>query len=93
MTTRMLRNAIVATALIGAIATPSAMACGHGGGGFSGPRHFGGSYTHVKAPGGHTWHGRHIHRGRGDCNPAPPVVTPPVDPPPVVEPPPTVPGF
>lgn len=87
MTTRMLRNAIVATALIGAIAAPSAMACNHGGGG-SGPPPSSGTYKPGKAPSTNAGYSRH-HRGtRGDCNPTPPVVTPPVDPPPV-DPPPT----
>ena len=87
MTTRMLRNAIVATALIGAIATPSAMACGHGSGGSSGPPPSGGTYKQFKGPSSYTGGGRHVFRGgRGDCNPTPPVVTPPVTPP--VDPPP-----
>ena len=86
MTTRMLRNAIVATALVGAIAAPSAMACTHGGGGSSGPPPYAGTYKQGKNA-EHNGSARHVHRGdRGDCNGTPPVVTPPVVTPPVVPP-------
>ncbi len=100
MNSRMLSRAIVATALVGAIAVPSAMACG-GGKGHSGPPG-GTAYTQPATGPSHNWDATRGHRGdrhrdrdrqrgdrgRGDCNPAPPPVTPPVDPPPV-DPPPT----
>ncbi len=92
MNGRMLRRAIVATALVGAIAVPSAMACG-GGKGPSGPPG-GVGYSQPSTSPSHDWGGRRDHRGdrdrgryrgdrgRGDCTPAPP----PTDPPPA-EPP------
>lgn len=90
MDSRMLSRAIVATALVGAIAVPSVMACG-GGKGPSGPP--GGPLQAVRQEplvrlGRHARHrgdrDRDRYRGdrgRGDCNPAPSPVDPPVDPP------------
>ncbi len=92
MNSRMLSRAIVATALVGAIAVPSAMACG-GGKGPSGPPG-GVAYKQPAKSPSYDWGGKRDHRGdrdrdryrgdrgRGDCNPAPPPVDPPVDPPP-----------
>ena len=88
MNSRMLRRAVVATALVGVIAVPSAMACG-GGKAPSGPPG-GVAYKQPSKSPSTDWGGKRFHRGdrdgyrgRGDCNPAPPPVTPPMDPPPV----------
>lgn len=103
MNSRMLSRAIVATALVGAIAVPSAMACG-GGKGPSGPPG-GVAYKQPSKSPSYDYTGKRFHRGdrdrdryrgdrgeRGDCTPAPPPATPPVDPPPV-DPPPTGPAL
>ena len=89
MTFAMIRRSLAATAVLAAIAAPSAMAC-HGTytpppkpGDTAGPC--------ATSPGTYASYGGRHHRYRGarNCTPTPPpvtpppVVTPPVDPPPV----------
>ena len=88
MNSRMLRRAVVATALVGVIAVPSAMACG-GGKAPAGPPG-GVAYKQPSKSPPADWGGRGSHRGdrggpRGGADPPPPPPPgpPPVDPPPV----------
>lgn len=90
MTFAMIRRSLAATAVLAAIAAPSAMAC-HGTYTPPPPKPGDTAGPCATGPGTHASYGGRHHRYRGarTCTPAPPpvtpppVVTPPADPPPV----------